>query len=157
MRFYKQMKIWGYFGVTQKEAIFAMLQKKTQALSLQAYLIHHGGCYQSIALEVLEQMFGLERTAVLSLVNVLLTQGLIDAHWNEDATVLVFIEALSSRVEAVAVQLEEKVEELTEVNRLVVEELKGEKKEEFTKYKTRKTGIVFGQKSLKMRANVYKG
>ena len=53
--------------------------------------------------------------------------------------------------------LEEKVEELTEVNRLVVEELKGERKEEFTKYKSRKTGAVFGQRSLKMRANVYKG
>ena len=33
------MKIWSIFGVEKKEGILKMLEKKTQVLSLQAYLI----------------------------------------------------------------------------------------------------------------------
>ena len=87
MQWFKKMKIWSIFGVEKKEGILKMLEKKTQVLSLQAYLIHHNNCYQSISIEVLEKMFALDQLSILSEVNLLLIQGLVEASWNEDATV----------------------------------------------------------------------
>ena len=87
MQWFKKMKIWSIFGVEKKEGILKMLEKKTQVLSLQAYLIHHNNCYQSISIEVLEKMFALDQLTILSEVNLLLVQGLVEASWNEDATV----------------------------------------------------------------------
>ena len=129
----------------KKEGILKMLEKKTQVLSLQAYLIHHNNCYQSISIEVLEKMFALDQLTILSEVNLLLVQGLVEASWNEDATMLLFIETLPSRVETVAVQLEEKVDELT-----------GGRKEENAKYKNRKTTGVLAQRNLRTRTHIIK-
>ena len=156
MQWFKKMKIWSIFGVEKKEGILKMLEKKTQVLSLQAYLIHHNNCYQSISIEVLEKMFALDQLTILSEVNLLLVQGLVEASWNEDATVLLFIETLPSRVETVAVQLEEKVDELTETNKSVIEELKGGRKEENAKYKNRKTTGVLAQRNLRTRTHIIK-
>ena len=47
MNLFKQMKVWKCVEVEKREAIFAMLTKKTQILSLQAYLINRCNCYQS--------------------------------------------------------------------------------------------------------------
>ena len=87
MQWFKKMKIWSIFGVEKKEGILKMLEKKTQVLSLQAYLIHHNNCYQSISIEVLEKMFALDQLTILSEVNLLLVKGILEASWNEDATV----------------------------------------------------------------------
>ena len=157
MTCFKQMKVWNNYNVTTREAIFAMLTKKTQVLSMQSYLIHHNSCYQSISIEALEKMFALEKMTILSEVNTLLVQGLIDASWNEDATMLIFIETLPSRVETVAVQLAEKVTELTEVNKTVIEELRGERREENMRFKNRKMGGSFAQRNLRTRTHIVKG
>ena len=85
-----------------------MLEKKTQVLSLQAYLIHHNNCYQSISIEVLEKMFALDQLTILSEVNLLLVQGLVEASWNEDATVFIASALLPAQVLAVDVKDEEK-------------------------------------------------
>ena len=87
MQWFRKMKIWSIFGVEKKEGILKMLEKKTQVLSLQAYLIHHNNCYQSISIEVLEKMFALDQLTILSEVNLLLVKGILEASWNEDATV----------------------------------------------------------------------
>lgn len=157
MTCFKQMKVWNNYHPATREAIFAMLTKKTQILSMQAYLINHNSCYQSISMEALESMFALDSTTVRSEVNTLLVQGLVEASWNEDATMLEFIETLSSRVETVVAQLSEKVTELTETNKMVVEELRGEKREENIRYKNRKTGGSFAQRNLRTRTHIIKG
>lgn len=157
MEWYKKMKIWSVLEKSKREAIFDMLQKKTQTLSLQAYLINHCQDYQSITLPVLEKMFALDASSIRREVNALLLQGLVDASWNEDATVLVFVETLSSGVETVATQLMEKVKELEEANENVKEELKNERREEQMKFKNRKPGSSFAQRNLRTRTRILKG
>ena len=157
MNLFKQMKVWKCVEVEKREAIFAMLTKKTQILSLQAYLINRCNCYQSISIVFLEQMFTLSTTVIRSSVNGLMTQNLIDAYWNEDATMILFVDALPGRVESTVAQLAEKVVELGEVNKSVVEELKGEKKEEQGKNKGKKPNQLFTQRNLRTRSHVIKG
>ena len=71
----------------KKEGILKMLEKKTQVLSLQAYLIHYSNCYQSISIEVLEKLFALDQLTILSEVNLLLVHWLVEASWAEDVTI----------------------------------------------------------------------
>ena len=63
----------------KKEGILKILEKKTQVLSLQAYLIHHNNCYQSISIEVLEKMFVVDQLTILCEVNLLLVEGIVEA------------------------------------------------------------------------------
>ena len=98
-----------------------MLEGKTQTLALQAFLLERGTCYQSLSLEGLCEMFSLPADRVRAEVNRLLLQGLVSAFWNEDATMLQFVETLPSRVEMLTLQMAEKVNELEEANRRVRE------------------------------------
>ena len=156
MEFFRQMKAWKCMETDKREAVFAMLTKKTQVLSLQAYLINRCSCYQSISIEFLEQMFNLPTTVIRSSVNVLMTQNLVDAYWNEEATMILFVDALPARMEATVAQLAEKVMEFAEVNKNVVDELKGEKKEDQGKSKGKKPNQLFTQRNLRTRSHVIK-
>ena len=109
-----------------------MLQGKTQTLALQAFLLERGACYQSLSLEGLCEMFSLPADRVRAEVNRLLLQELVSAFWNEDATMLQFVETLPSRVEMLTLQMLEKVNELENENESMKEEEIDEKYKEKT-------------------------
>lgn len=118
-----------------------MLEGKTQTLALQAFLLERGTCYQSLSLEGLCEMFSLPADRVRAEVNRLLLQGLVSAFWNEDATMLQFVETLPSRVEMLTLQMAEKVSELEEANRRVREtEERPRRKKPFNVLSQRATG-----------------
>ena len=113
---------WRFLPAGTREAVLAMLQTKTQTLALQAFLLERGACYQSLSLEGLCEMFGLPAERVRAEVNRLLLEELVSAYWNEDATMLLFVETLPSRVETLTLQMAEKVGELEDANRKMKEE-----------------------------------
>ena len=90
-------------------------------------------------------MFSMSVNAVRGEVNRLLLMGLLNAVWNEDQTVILFVKALPSRVQTLALQIMEKINELEETNERVREELKGDRRED--RYKLRKTLNSFGQRT----------
>lgn len=135
--------------------ILCLLREKTKLLSLQAYLIERGSCYHSILCEDLMAMFDCSLKVVRKEVNALLLQGLVSASWNEDETVLLLEEALPNRVEVLAEQLMEKVNELVESNEKVKDELSGKKKEEEGKMK--RTTSMFGPRNVRSKVKVNRG
>ena len=138
-----------------RERILGLLKEKTKLLSLQAYLIERGSCYHSILCEDLMAMFDCSLKVVRKEVNALLLQGLVSASWNEDETVLLLEEALPNRVEVLAEQLMEKVNELVESNEKVKDELSGKKKEEEGKMK--RTTSMFGPRNVRSKVKVNRG
>lgn len=117
-----------------------MLEGKTKTLALQAFLLERGTCYQSLSLEGLCEMFSLSADPVRAEVNRLLLNGLVGAIWNEDATMLLFVEALPSRVDQLTLQMAEKVNELEGANKRMREE----KREEW--YKGRRPFNILSQR-----------
>lgn len=117
---------WRFLPAGTREAVLAMLQTKTQTLALQAFLLERGACYQSLSLEGLCEMFGLPAERVRAEVNRLLLEELVSAYWNEDATMLLFVETLPSRVETLTLQMAERVGELEDASRRRREERRRE-------------------------------
>ena len=120
-------------------------------------MIERGACYQSIACSELASMFELTERAVHKEVNALLLQGLVSASWDEEEAVLLFEEAVPNRVEVLAEQLLEKVNELMESNERVKEELNGEKREESGKGKMKRATGVLGQRGVRSKVKVNRG
>lgn len=117
---------WRFLPAETREAVLAMLQTKTQTLALQAFLLERGACYQSLSLEGLCEMFSLPAERVRAEVNRLLLEELVSAYWNEDATMLLFVETLPSRVETLTLQMAERVGELEDASRRRREERRRE-------------------------------
>ena len=118
------LKAWRAFSAPARAAVLAMLHER-----LQAFLIRHAAVYGAVTVELLAAMFGLSASAIRSETNALVVKGLVNAMWNEDATVLVFEEGLPSRVETLALQLVEKLRDLEEANEVVKDELRGERRD----------------------------
>lgn len=123
------LKAWRAFSAPARAAVLAMLHERLQRLALQAFLIRHAAVYGAVTVELLAAMFGLSASAIRSETNALVVKGLVNAMWNEDATVLVFEEGLPSRVETLALQLVEKLRDLEEANEVVKDELRGERRD----------------------------
>ena len=123
------LKAWRAFSAPSRAAVLAMLHERLQRLALQAFLIRHAAVYGAVTVELLAAMFGLSASAIRSETNALVVKGLVNAMWNEDATVLVFEEGLPSRVETLALQLVEKLRDLEEANEVVKDELRGERRD----------------------------
>lgn len=120
-------------------------------------MIERGAGYQSIACSDLASLFELGERVVRKEVNVLLLQGLVSASWDEEEAVLLFEEAVPNRVEVLAEQLLEKVNELLESNERVKEELSGEKREESGKGKMKRATGVFGQRGVRSKVKANRG
>ena len=148
---------WSSFPAVSREALLTMLREKLQVLALQAFVIRHASAYQAVAMDLLMAMFHRSQSSVRSEINILIVQGLLNAEWNEDASLLLFEDTLPSRVDTLSLQLVEKVEELSEANERVKEELCGEKKEELKGNKGRRTVGVFGQRSNLIKNREGKG
>lgn len=135
------MDVWRFLPAETRGNVLDMLQGKTQTLALQAFLLERGACYQSLSLEGLCEMFSLPADRVRAEVNRLLLQELVSAFWNEDATMLQFVETLPSRVEMLTLQMLEKVNELEDANKKMKEEKRDER------YKGRKPFNVLSQRT----------
>lgn len=119
---------WRAFPERTRVSVLAMLRERFQRLALQAFLIRHAAVYGAVTVELLAAMFGLRASVIRSETNALVVKGLVNAMWNEDATVLVFEEGLPSRVESLALQLAEKLKDLEDANEMVKDELRGERR-----------------------------
>ena len=157
MKHIQSITAWSGFPTASREALLTMLREKFQVLALQAFLIRHVSAYQAVAMDLLMAMFDCSQSSVRSEVNILIVQGLLNAAWNEDASLLLFEDTLPSRVDVLSLQLLEKVEELSEANERVKDELCGEKKEELKGSKGRRTVGVFGQRSNLIKTRENKG
>ena len=138
---------WKALSTEARSAVLVMLRKKFQMLALQAFLIRHPASYQTVDLDLLVQMFGLSTARVRSEVNQLIIQGLLSAEWNEDASILLFVAALPSRLDTLAHQLLEKVGELADANARVKDEISGVKRDEVKNVKVRRSVGVLGQRA----------
>ena len=116
---------WRAFPETTRVLVLAMLHERFKRLALQAFLIRHAAVYGAVTVELLVAMFSLRASVIRSETNALVVKGLVNAMWNEDATVLVFEEGLPSRVETLALQMVEKLRDLEEANEVVKDELRG--------------------------------
>ena len=138
---------WKTFSVEARSAVLVMLREKFQILALQAFLIRHPASYQTVDLDLLVRMFGLSTARVRSEVNQLIIQGLLSAEWNEDASILLFMTTLPSRLDTLAQQLLEKVSELADANERVKDEVSGVKRDEVKNAKVRRCVGVLGQRA----------
>lgn len=145
MELFRSINAWRWLSPESRSQVLSMIQTKTQILALQAFLLQRSVCYQSLNLSELCDMFSMSVNVVRGEVNRLLLMGLLNAVWNEDQTVILFVKALPSRVQTLALQIMEKINELEETNERVREELKGDRRED--RYKLRKTLNSFGQRT----------
>ena len=144
------LSAWRAFPAETRVSVLAMLRERLQRLALQAFLIRHAAVYGAVTVELLAAMFSLRASVIRSETNALVVKGLVNAMWNEDATVLVFEEGLPSRVETLALQLVEKLKDLEDANELVKEELRGERRDE-RGMRNRHAGGSFGLRTTWMK------
>lgn len=144
------LSAWRAFPAETRASVLAMLRERLQRLALQAFLIRHAAVYGAVTVELLAAMFSLRASVIRSETNALVVKGLVNAMWNEDATVLVFEEGLPSRVETLALQLVEKLKDLEDANELVKEELRGERRDE-RGMRNRHAGGSFGLRTTWMK------
>ena len=154
---FASLRAWQACSAADRARILAALEEKTKRLALQAYVIERGACYRSMTCGELASAFELAECVVRKEVNALLLQGLVSASWDEEEAVLLFEEAVPNRVEVLAEQLLEKVNELMESNERVKEELNGEKREESGKGKMKRATGVFGQRGVRSKVKVNRG
>ena len=154
---FASLRAWQACFAADRARILAALEEKTKRLALQAYVIERGACYRSMTCGELASAFELAERVVRKEVNALLLQGLVSASWDEEEAVLLFEEAVPNRVEVLAEQLMEKVNELMESNERVKEELNGEKREESGKGKMKRATGVFGQRGVRSKVKVNRG
>ena len=147
MEYVSAITVWTTLAAEARSAVLSMLREKLQVLALQAFLIRHPAFYQTVDLELLVRMFCQPATRVRSEVNQLIIQGLLSAEWNEDASVLLFVNVLPSHLDTLTHQLLEKVSELADANERVKDEVSGEKREETKNTKVRRSVGVLGQRA----------
>lgn len=147
MEYVSAITVWTTLAAEARSAVLSMLREKLQVLALQAFLIRHPASYQTVDLELLVHMFCQPATRVRSEVNQLIIQGLLSAEWNEDASMLLFVNVLPSHLDTLTHQLLEKVSELADANERVKDEVSGEKREETKNTKVRRSVGVLGQRA----------
>ncbi|PIK50901.1 putative eukaryotic translation initiation factor 3 subunit C [Apostichopus japonicus] len=107
-------KVWNLFHNAEK--VKDLITRKIQEESLRTYLFTYGSVYDSISLDVLAEMFELEKPVVHSIVSKMIINEELLASWDEPASTIVIHRCEPTKLQNLALRLADKVSNLVENN-----------------------------------------
>merc|ERR1712025_296237 len=113
-------KVWDLFY--DADSVRAMLSRKIQEESLRTYLFTYSNVYDSISIPVLAELFELEVNNVHALVSKMIINEELMASMDQPSQCIVMHRTEPSRVQAIALQLSDKVSQLVENNERLLEQ-----------------------------------
>jgi len=113
-------KVWDLFY--DADSVRAMLSRKIQEESMRTYLFTFSNVYDSISIPILASMFELEENCVHALVSKMIINEELMASLDQPSQCVVMHRTEPSRVQALALQLSDKVSQLVENNERLLEQ-----------------------------------
>ena len=108
------LKVWNLFH--QADSVRSMLEEKIREGSLRAYLFTYSNVYDSISMQVLANMFDLEKSTVHSIVSKMIINEELMASLDEPTQSIVMHRTEPSRLQGLALQMAEKINYLVDQN-----------------------------------------
>merc|ERR550534_2284852 len=113
-------KVWDLFY--DADNVRKMISKKIQEESMRTYLFTYSNVYDSISIPLLGEMFELEENLVHALVSKMIIAEELMASLDQPSQCIVMHRTEPSRVQALALQLSDKVSQLVENNERLLEQ-----------------------------------
>lgn len=113
-------KVWDLFY--DADNVRKMISKKIQEESMRTYLFTYSNVYDSISIPLLAEMFELEENLVHALVSKMIIAEELMASLDQPSQCIVMHRTEPSRVQALALQLSDKVSQLVENNERLLEQ-----------------------------------
>lgn len=107
-------KVWNLFH--QPDKVREMLEQKIREESLRAYLFTYSHVYDSISMQILAQIFQLEKSTVHSIISKMIISEELMASLDEPTQSVVMHRTEPSRIQGLSLQLAEKINTLVEQN-----------------------------------------
>lgn len=108
------LKVWNLFH--QSESVRSMLEEKIREGSLRAYLFTYSNVYDSISMNVLANMFDLDKSTVHSIVSKMIINEELMASLDEPTQSIVMHRTEPSRLQGLSLQMAEKINYLVDQN-----------------------------------------
>lgn len=108
------LKVWNLFH--QSDSVRGMLEEKIREGSLRAYLFTYSNVYDSISMQVLANMFDLDKSTVHSIVSKMIINEELMASLDEPTQSVVMHRTEPSRLQGLALQMAEKINYLVDQN-----------------------------------------
>lgn len=112
-------KVWDLFH--QAETVRAMIAQKIKEESLRTYLFTYSSVYDSLSIETLADMFELNKSVVHSIISKMIIGEELMASLDEPNLMVVLHKTEPSRIQALALQLCDKVTNLVDYNDRLLE------------------------------------
>ncbi|XP_059474549.1 eukaryotic translation initiation factor 3 subunit C [Neocloeon triangulifer] len=116
-------KVWDLFA--QAEKVRVMLKQLIQEESLRTYLFTYSNVYDSISMEKLSRMFELEKAVVHSVISKMIINEELMASLDDPSQSVVMHRSEPSRLQSIALQLVDKVNNLVDSNERIFEMKQG--------------------------------
>lgn len=113
-----------YFPKSERETIKNSIFLKIKKLSLENYLINSDSFYNNVKIEYLSKIFKLEFNIVHSLISKMISQNKISAKINQIENSLVFNESKDTRLHKLSLELIEKIENISNLNKIFLDNRK---------------------------------
>ena len=110
------LSAWNLVPEGQREKTLSMLQAKVKEEALRTYLLTYATHYSSLSLEQLCSMFELSEQTCHALVSKAMLSGELHASWDQPTRSIVMHNIEPTRLQRMALQLSEKVQQLAEAN-----------------------------------------
>jgi len=107
-------KVWNLFY--QADRVREMLAQKIREESLRAYLFTYSNVYDSISIQILAEMFDLEKATVHSIISKMIINEELMASLDEPTQTAVMHRTEPSRIQGLSLQLADKINTLVEQN-----------------------------------------
>lgn len=108
------LKVWNLFH--QPDSVRTMLEEKIREGSIRAYLFTYSNVYDSISMQVLANMFDLNKSTVHSIVSKMIINEELMASLDEPTQSIVMHRTEPSRLQGLALQMAEKINYLVDQN-----------------------------------------
>lgn len=108
------LKVWNLFH--QPDSVRSMLEEKIREGSLRAYLFTYSNVYDSISMQVLANMFDLDKSTVHSIASKMIINEELMASLDEPTQSVVMHRTEPSRLQGLALQMAEKINYLVDQN-----------------------------------------
>lgn len=108
------LKVWNLFHLA--DSVRKMLEDKIREGSLRAYLFTYSNVYDSISMQVLANMFDLDKSTVHSIVSKMIINEELMASLDEPTQSIVMHRTEPSRLQGLALQMAEKINYLVDQN-----------------------------------------
>jgi translation initiation factor 3 subunit C len=112
-------KVWDLFY--NAKAVREMIKSKIQEESLRTYLFSYSSVYDSLSLDILAQMFELDKSVVHSTISKMIINEELMASMDEPTQAVVMHRTEPTRLQSLALQLAEKMASLVEQNERMLE------------------------------------